>query len=651
MKKKLHIYLIVFLFSLPGLVNCNAFAQNQEFKSDSLKREINNKDNDNEKSMLFYQLAQYYSGEDKNDSALYLYNTAYQLLSDTLTEEADKILNEIGLIYYHQGDFANALSSFKKALQIIIVLDDSAMIARRYGNIGVIYDHLGDYVKSIEYYQKALEIFEEQDFKKGMAFIYNNMGVISEEMGNPANALLYHQKALKMKTVLKDKSGMGNSLNNIGVVYEQLLSNYDSAIFYQKQALVVFMDLDDKRRIAISLSNIGAIHLKKYDIDSAIFYSEKALELSRLISDENGISSALLNLGKDYYELGDFQLAESYYLQCLKTSQRIGSRKRITEIYDALAKLYHNTHQDSKAYNYHVKYSMLRDSLINEENNKQIAELETRYEMEKKDKQLKELSHENYLQKESITNYNFLLVSILLIASLITVIAFLLIRQNRLKAHQKTIELQQKLLRSQMNPHFIFNTLFSIQTYMLENDAMSASRFLSKFAKLMRHILENSKHEFVTLENEIEFLNEYLFIQQLRFDESFKYEVVFDDQGEEASQIMIPPMLSQAFVENAIDHGIRNIDRKGFVKVHFSIKEENLIVTIEDNGVGFYHEKPGQQILKNHKSTGVENTRQRIQILSSEYKSEHLFEIKDLTQEMPSKTGTIITFAIPLIYA
>jgi len=167
MKKKLHIYLIVFLFSLPGLVNCNAFAQNQEFKSDSLKREINNKDNDNEKSMLFYQLAQYYSGEDKNDSALYLYNTAYQLLSDTLTEEADKILNEIGLIYYHQGDFANALSSFKKALQIIIVLDDSAMIARRYGNIGVIYDHLGDYVNQLNIIKKPWKYLRNRISKKG----------------------------------------------------------------------------------------------------------------------------------------------------------------------------------------------------------------------------------------------------------------------------------------------------------------------------------------------------------------------------------------------------------------------------------------------------------------------------------------------------
>jgi sensor histidine kinase YesM len=127
--------------------------------------------------------------------------------------------------------------------------------------------------------------------------------------------------------------------------------------------------------------------------------------------------------------------------------------------------------------------------------------------------------------------------------------------------------------------------------------------------------------------------------------------VVYDEQGEEASQIMIPPMLSQPFIENAIDHGIRNIDADGIVKLVFSIRENNLIVNVEDNGVGFYHKKEGSQKLKNHKSTGVENTRQRIKILANKYKSEDLFEIRDLGQENPQKNGTIITFAIPLIYA
>ena len=173
---------------------------------------------------------------------------------------------------------------------------------------------------------------------------------------------------------------------------------------------------------------------------------------------------------------------------------------------------------------------------------------------------------------------------------------------------------------------------------------------MARFAKLMRHILENSKHEYVSLENEIEFLNNYLFIQQLRFDESFTYEVKYNGK-EESSQIYVPPMLSQPFVENAIDHGIRNIQWKGRIEVSFAIKGKNLMISIEDNGLG-YKNKPGQKkIHKNHHSTGIENTRQRIQLLTSKYKSDYLFEIKNLSQESSSRSGTMIKFAIPLIYA
>ena len=483
-----------------------------------------------------------------------------------------------------------------------------------------------------------------------MAFIYNNLGVLYEEMEDPDQALNYHRQALKIKMELNDPSGVGSSLNNLGVVFEQLLPNYDSSIYYYRKAYEVFRKADNQRGIATSLGNIGVIHRLNHQPDSAVFYAEKALKIRSFLNDEEGKSSCLFNLGKAQYDLREYKASEKFFQQSLKISKKINSRKRTSKIYEALALLYNHMHENEKAYEYHVKYSQLKDSILNSENSKQIAELKTRYELEKKNQQLSVLSQKNILQKESIVKYNFLLLTIFLIAILITFIAILLFRQNRLKARQQTFELQQKLLRSQMNPHFIFNTLFSIQTYMLDNDAISASRFLSRFAKLMRHILENSKHEYVSLENEIEFLKNYLFIQQLRFDESFTYEVKYTGK-EESSQILIPPMLSQPFIENAIDHGIRNIDKEGVVKVHFSIRDEMLKVTIADNGVGFYHKKPGHQKLKNHKSTGVENTRQRIKILANKYKSEYLFEIRDLGRENPSKTGTIITFAIPLIFA
>lgn len=643
-----YLLLVVLYLMIPTAI----LAQNSEFnyKIDSLNKLISENTVDDDKSALYFEIGKIFMAENVPDSALHYYKFSYQTLSDSLGSKSEKITNELGLFYYRQSNFTVALSYFQKALQIALRNNDSVSIAHRYSNIGVIYDYLGDYVKSFEYNQEALKIFEQQNSKRGMAFIYNNLGVLSEEMDNPKNALDYHRKALQLKIEIDDKSGVGSSLNNIGVVFEQYLPNYDSSIFYYRMAYHVFDEVGNKSGIATSLGNIGVVHWLNHQPDSAIFYAEKALEIRNSIHDEEGISSTLLNLGKSYFDLKDYRKAESFFQQSLKISKKTNSRKRTSEIYEALAKLYNKQQKNDKAYDFHLQYSQLRDSLLNEENNKQIAELKTRYELEKKDKQLEILSQKNYSQKQSIKGYNYLLASILIIAFLITFITVLLVRHNRLKVQQQTTELRQKLLRSQMNPHFIFNTLFSIQTYMLENDAISASRFLSKFAKLMRNILENSKHEFVNLESEIEFLNDYLFIQQLRYDESFTYEVIFEGK-EEPVQLQVPPMLSQPFVENAIDHGIRNIKRKGKVAVTFTSSRENIQVTISDNGVGYYKHAAGNHANKNHHSTGVDNTRQRIQLFNNEYKTKSLFKIQDLSFETPPKQGTIITFAIPKIYA
>ena len=649
LKNKNFTYFIILYCFFFALVECLASEQALKFKIDSVQRRIQKSKNSSDKSGLYFQLAKYYLEQNKSDSALLLYKNAYQLLPDTLNEEAEKILNETGLFYYQRSNFTKALTYFQKALYIAAVNNDSSTIAMRYSNIAVIYDHLGDYVKSFENNQEALKIFEKQKFTRGMAFIYNNLGVLSEEMEKPEDALIYHRKALKLKKELDNKSGVGNTLNNIGVVFEQYSPDYDSSLFYYKLALDVFNEANDQSGIATALGNIGVIYWLKHQADSSIFYNKMALKIRKSIKDEEGISSTLLNLGRAYFDKEDFQESESYFQQSLVNSEKINSRKMTSDIYEALALLYDKKKDYNKAYNYHLKYSQLRDSIINEENNKQIGELKTRYDLEKKDKQLNVLSHQNQLQQESITRYNFLLAAILLIALLIAIITVLLVRQNRLKTKQQTAELQQKLLRSQMNPHFIFNTLFSIQTYMLENDAKSASRFLSGFAKLMRHILENSKHEFVSLENEFEFLNNYLHIQQLRFTESFTYEVIIDNE-EELSQLIIPPMLSQPFVENAIEHGIRNMDGPGRIKVLFNTKGKNVEVTIEDNGEGINAKTKDKKEQKNHKSTGIQNTKQRLQMLTNNYKTEYIFKIIDLGNKVSGETGTRITFSIPKIY-
>ncbi len=639
----------LFLLLLFLISDLTVFADTNR-KQDSLLILIESQKDDAGKSSLYLHLANIYEKKHNIDSALYFYKRSYHFLNDTLGAGAGNILNEIGRLSYKKGDFATSLMSFKRSLRIAKAFKDSSAIAKRLSNIGVIYDYLGDYVQAIKYYQSALRIFELQNSTKGMAFIFNNLGVVSEELQHPNDALEYYKKALELKLAAQDTAGAANSMNNIGVVYEHL-KEYDSSLIFYYKALEIFEKIDNKRRIATTYNNIGIIFRLEGNTDSAVFYINKALEINKITKNKDGELSYLLSLGRVYYDMGNIKKAGELYLKSLEIAKEPGNRKKIADIYKALAEYFNKTGRFQKAYEYQVRYTNLKDTLLNEANNKQIALLKTGYELEKKDKKLKILSQQNILQKQSIKKYNYLFIAIFLITLLIAIITVLLVRQNRLEDRQKTTELHQKLLRSQMNPHFIFNTLFSIQTYMLENDTISASRFLSRFAKLMRQILEYSKHEFIKLEDEMEFLNNYLLTQQLRFNESFGYEIIYNGDEDEKSLILVPPMLIQPLVENAIEHGVRNIDREGFIKIVYTINEKNLTVTVEDNGIGYFSSNEKENTIKNHKSTGLENTRSRIQMLNNKYKTKFIFEIKDLSNETPPRNGTIITFAIPLIFA
>ena len=153
---------------------------------------------------------------------------------------------------------------------------------------------------------------------------------------------------------------------------------------------------------------------------------------------------------------------------------------------------------------------------------------------------------------------NRLFYSMLIVVALIFIIGYILFRNSRLKAKHKSVDLEQKLLRSQMNPHFIFNSLIAIQSYIYKKDPVQAGDFLAKFADLVRIILEASRVEFVKLTKEIKMLNLYFELQNLRFENKFEYKIEVSDDID-AENISIPPMLAQPFIENAIEHGIRKI--------------------------------------------------------------------------------------------
>jgi LytS/YehU family sensor histidine kinase len=238
---------------------------------------------------------------------------------------------------------------------------------------------------------------------------------------------------------------------------------------------------------------------------------------------------------------------------------------------------------------------------------------------------------------------------IMIIFILIFILAGGLILKNywnrsKLLQLQKETEMSQTLLRSQMNPHFIFNAMTVIQSYIYDNDPSKSSKFLVNFSRLMRLILENSSKEFISLETEIEILQKYLTTQKLRFEDRFDFDIsVHPDLA--IGETLIPPMITQPFIENSIEHGQLHTIDGGFIRIVFSISNNMLHIEISDNGIG--RKKASQnKKSKEHHSMAMNITEERISILNKKYLTNGKIEISDFDEN--KETGTVINIEIPL---
>jgi len=242
----------------------------------------------------------------------------------------------------------------------------------------------------------------------------------------------------------------------------------------------------------------------------------------------------------------------------------------------------------------------------------------------------------------------FYLLEVLLFV--LAIVAYIKYREKNILEKNKLLLLEQKLLRSQMNPHFIFNTLTSIQSFIFEKNPLEAGSYLSKFSDLVRSILYNSREEFISLEKEISMLNNYLEIQQLRYNDEFDYKID-TDPGIDTEALAIPPMLAQPVIENSVKHGIRQLDKRGFISIKLSLLENSISLIVEDNGIGIAaSNKMKNKNTKEHKSLALNITKERISILNNKAKKKlYSMKITDIIGDEQRVIGTKVEFIIPII--
>ena len=295
-----------------------------------------------------------------------------------------------------------------------------------------------------------------------------------------------------------------------------------------------------------------------------------------------------------------------------------------------------------------MKAAEVEDSISNDRNKRYVADLISRSETEKKNNQIQVLAKENELINLKLRrNKNTLLISALL-ACLMTFLLYILYRQAQLKSDKKVLTLEQSMLRSQMNPHFLFNSLNSIKHYIINNEKKNAVQYLNKFSKLVRKILESSSVKEIPLAEELETVGLYMNIENIRFSNEINFELIVD-KDVDPHIIKIPSLILQPFLENALWHGLSSKEGDKSIILHISKEKKGYVnICITDNGVGReVAEKLKESKVLKRKSVGIGITKERLANFSKEYENTFEIEIQDLFDKQGNASGTRILLQIP----
>ncbi|WP_440120743.1 tetratricopeptide repeat-containing sensor histidine kinase [Tenacibaculum sp. Ill] len=511
----------------------------------------------------------------------------------------------------------------------------------------------------------------KDDYNKGRSLI--TLSATCMKLNELEDAQKYALEALEIgekteNTRLQAKAN--NQLFNLHFI----LKDYEQALFYIKRSEELFTDPNDPNSIIAIKSNIAGVYLMLKQYNKALEQFSEALALGESAKDPKTIVSVLNNIGYTYLEAKRFEEAEKFLRGAVKLNQKIKTINGAP--YKGLGTLFLVTNKlDSAAVNYNKAMSIyksknnlseeleIRDKLIS------IAILKKQYqkalnhqiirdsiEVVKSKKQNQKLLHfanVNYKIKEKeialthqkeINKQNWWLgISVIVSLVLILIIALFFGYNNKLRAANKASKLEQRLLRAQMNPHFIFNTLAAIQNITLEGNPVKSSNYIAKFSKLIRQNFDYVRKEEISLEEELAMISNYIDTQQLRFNNSFSYHINISENCD-TKQVKVPPMLLQPFVENAIEYGLKEKKSGGILNLNIRKTGEELFFEIEDNGVGRKQKKSQEKIAKDLHATDI--FIERLQIRNKG--EEKSFTIEDLHDKDGHPSGTKVVFKLKL---
>ncbi|MEO8770472.1 MAG: histidine kinase [Ferruginibacter sp.] len=588
-------------------------------------------------------------------------------------------LNDISYSYY-QLNPTEGLKFAEEAIILAKKLNNGLLLLEAYYNKGINYQAKSDYGNSLEMFRQAEAVFGNNTDKSKLFAIRNSMAVDYMDMSNYPEALKIYFENLALAEKLKKKLGIGTSCQNISIVYRYLKNNkkslefqfraismfrdlgrnrsladaysslgntydnidkVDSALFFYKQSVEISEKYDYPKGVAGALTNMGIVYIKTRDYSKALDCLNKALAIYTEMDDQNNMAIIFSNMGEVIYKAPDSILkkiniapanksktAIDYYKKSLQLSENTEDIASQVDEWESLSKIYKDQKNYEQSLIAYEKFIVLKDSIINDEKKQAITKIEMQFEFTKQEDSLKaehekkEIISRAEIARQETVKESIVAGSLILLAAGIA--GFIFYKRNRdIRQQHKDAELKNeitetnmKVMRLQMNPHFIFNSLNSIGDYIIKNKPGEADAYLAKFAKVMRMTLENSEKKEITLADDLLMLELYMQLEAKRLNDKFSYKINIGP-GVDTENILVPPMIFQPFVENSIWHGIAKKEGKGHIDISISGINGMLHCVIEDDGVGRQQPsttQPNEQA--KNASLGMKITKARIEILN-----------------------------------
>lgn len=597
-----------------------------------------------------------------------------------LTEEFDRLEEH----YNKTARNSDSTSYYSQELsQLAAKIDQPAYTAKAWHYLGSSAFQRLYYDSARQYLQKSIDISYDLQDTFRLALSLEFLGRNYQFQTKLTQALESHREVARLRELMGDNVGLGRSYNHIANV----LSSNDLmalAVEYYEKAIAIAKEHGRPMSILPPTLNVSLIHLEREEYEKALNGALEVKKRSKELGSDYGIGKGANLAGQAYLAMNKIESAEAETDLALSIFKKLGTVEQYSimhvkaeifvkkrqynqalslseqllkvdlnaglkeHIYEMRYKVFKHLGNEKAALKALENYTQLYEEITESTLEDQTVKFQTAFDTQMKNKEINQLKEASELAEANIRKRNFwlLITSISLVVA--GLLAYFIIQNLKAKSQKKLIEVENRLLRSQLNPHFIFNAMAAIQEYIYaKEDPRTIADYLAKFSGLTRMILNYSKQEFIYLSEELDFLESYISLQQVRFEVPFEFELKVDKHLRQ-QDVMLPPLLTQPFIENAIEHGLLHRKTKGHISLSIEEKEGQIHITVEDDGIG---RKQAAALKKrtSHQSMATQITTDRLKLLQKGLKRKTNLLITDLFDGHSMAMGTRVSLFLPLI--